>query len=113
MRWYVIVAIVLSHAMAWADCLDFAAHRGFLPKSTDGLQGRLVLIDAPKRADIDLYVLMDGKWCFLPIAVSRKMCDLVERLPDAKTHIQGAFRTLTALKSIEYACQEVQGAADH
>ena len=113
MWWTIIATIVLSSAVAYAYCLDFAEQRGFLPKSVHSLQGRLVLIDAPKKDDIKLYVLMEGKWCFLPLSVSAKMCDAVERMPDAKTHIQAGFRTLLALKSIQYSCQEVQGIADH
>ena len=113
MWWTIITTIVLSATMAHADCLDFVAQRGFLPKSTEGLQGRLVLVDAPKKDNINLYVLMDGRWCFLPIEVSRKMCDLVDKMPDAKTYVQATYRTLVALKSIQYTCQQVEGTADH
>ena len=67
MWWHIIATIILSATVAHADCLDFASQRGFLPKSTDGLQGQLVLVDAPKKDDIKLYVLMEWKWCFLPL----------------------------------------------
>lgn len=111
-RTCLLICMVLS-GQAFADCLDFASVRGYLPQDASGLQGELVLLDAPSKEEVALYVKKDARWCFLSLRVARNLCEEMARFPEPKTRLQAAYRTLVALDRIGYTCEPVEGTADH
>lgn len=111
-RWVIMLVFMLP-SLAYADCLDFASTRGFLPLRADGWPGQLILTDTSNKEESALYVNLNSKWCFLPLKMASKMCEIVEHLPRARTLLQAHHATLMALHAIGYVCQVQQGEADH